>query len=70
MVLGLVGLVVCLVPVLGLAVSIVGIALGSIGLKSERHGHATAGLVLSILDLIGSIAWAVIGGLASLGAFL
>ncbi len=72
LVLGIIGLVACAVPILGFPITIIGIILGGIGLKSQKHGQAVAGLVMSILGLIGSIVWAVIGaviGLATFGAF-
>jgi len=62
LVLGIVGLVLCWVPLLGLAASIVGLILGIKGQRSTGKGMAIAGIVLSSIGLFISaiifIAWA------------
>jgi hypothetical protein len=52
LILGVVGLIACLLPIMGGLITITGLMLGAIGLKSEKPGIAIAGMVLSILGLI------------------
>lgn len=61
LVLGLVGIVAWLVPLLGVIVTAMGIITGVIGRKSTKRGQATAGLVLSIIFLAVSILWWILG---------
>ena len=55
LVLGLVGLIAWCLPLIGFPVSIVGIVMGSRGMKSDKRGMATAGLVLSIICLAATL---------------
>ncbi|HKV59918.1 MAG TPA: hypothetical protein VJO32_16625 [Ktedonobacteraceae bacterium] len=53
MVLGIIGVITFWFPFVGLAVSIVGLALSSVGMKRfEGKGFAVAGLVLSIIGVV------------------
>jgi len=54
LILGIVSLFAWLLAVIGFPVSIAGIILNTIGLKSQKRGWAVAGLVMSILGLIGT----------------
>jgi serine/threonine protein kinase len=65
-ILGLTGLVVWVVPVLGLPVTLIGLIFGIQGLRGRRKILATVGLVLSIIGLTATIANSAIG--AYLGA--
>jgi hypothetical protein len=60
-VLGLVGLVAWLVPILGLADGIVGIIMSVKGLKSEKRTFALIGLILSIVGIVASIVFWIYG---------
>jgi len=61
MVLGIVGLVTWLLPIIGLPISINGLILGVFALKSKNSGKATAGIVLSVIGLVFATANAAIG---------
>ncbi len=63
-VLGIVSLFASFIPLFGLPCSIVGIVMGSKGMKSSKKTLATIGLVLSIIGIIATIAWMIIGGIA------
>ena len=53
MVLGIIGVIMFWFPFVGLAVSIIGLALSSVGMKRfEGKGFAVAGLVLSIIGVV------------------
>jgi hypothetical protein len=53
LVLGIIGVVTCWIPFIGLVVSIVGLVLASIGMKRiDSKGLAIAGLVLSIIGVV------------------
>jgi hypothetical protein len=52
LVLGCVGLVAWCCPLLGLAITVPGLILGIIALKSDRRGMALAGIVLCSLGLV------------------
>lgn len=66
LVLGLIGLLAWLLPIVGLPVTIVGVVMGAKGRNSSNRGVAVAGLVLSIIGLILTVINAAIG--AYLGA--
>lgn len=66
LVLGIVGMLFWLLPILGLPVTVVGVAMGVKGREGSRRGMATAGLVLSIIGLVLTVINAAIG--AYLGA--
>ena len=61
LVLGLVGLFAWLLPVLGLPITIVGLIMGVLGMKSDNRGMAVAGVVLNIIFLLACIINASIG---------
>lgn len=52
LVLGIVGLLLWLCPLIGLPVTVLGIIFGSVGINSAGRGMAIAGLVMSIIGLI------------------
>lgn len=55
LVLGIVGLIAWILPLVGFPVTIVGLVMGVSGRKSEKKGMATAGMVLSIIALVACI---------------
>ncbi len=63
MVLGIIGIFAWFLPFIGYPVTIVGIILSTIGLKSDKKGMAITGLVLSIIFLIATIINSVIGAM-------
>ena len=67
MVLGIVGLLAWLLPIIGLPITIVGLVLGVKGRRSDLRGMATAGFVLSIIGLTFTVINATVG--AVLGFF-
>lgn len=55
MVCGIIGLVLCWVPIIGLILSIVALALGAKGRKTlplDKRGMATAGFVMGIIGMV------------------
>lgn len=52
LVLGIIGLIAWLLPLVGFPVTIVGLIMGVNGRNSEKKGMATAGMVLSIIGLV------------------
>jgi hypothetical protein len=72
LVLGLVGLGIACVPVVGVLLGLIGIALGMKGKESSRNpGIATAGIVLNVICLLLSLAVTLlflVGGCASGGS--
>lgn len=69
LVLGIIGLFAWFIPLFGAPITIVGLILGVMGQKSEKKGMATAGIVLSILGLIGTIINGIAGVIIGLSAF-
>jgi hypothetical protein len=65
-VLGLIGLLAWIIPIIGLPVTITGLVFGMRALKREDVGLAIAGITLSSLGLVLSVANATLG--AYLGA--
>lgn len=61
LVLGIIGLVAWLLPIIGAPVNIAGILVSVKKLKSEKSGLSKAGLVLSIIGLILTIANSALG---------
>lgn len=61
LVLGIVGLFAWLIPLIGFPVTIVGLILGVLGMKSENRGMAIAGVVLNIIFLVVTIVNSAIG---------
>jgi len=51
LVLGIVGLLAWLLPLIGLPVNVIGIVLGALGRRGPSKGTATAGLVCSVIGL-------------------
>jgi hypothetical protein len=65
MVLGIVAGVMAFVPIIGLIAFVLAplaIIFGALGRKSSKSGQATAGLVLGVIALAISVAWAVMFG--------
>ncbi len=65
-VLGIIGLVTWIVPLLGFPITIIGLVLASLSLNRGQKGKAVVGLVLCILGLVATIINSAIG--AYLGA--
>lgn len=55
LVLGIIGLIAWFIPLFGAPVTIVGVILGILGLKSQKPGMAITGLVMSSIGLIATI---------------
>jgi hypothetical protein len=55
LVLGIVGIIAWIIPILGLPITIVGLVLGCKGRKSIRKKVAASGIILSIIGLVLSI---------------
>jgi hypothetical protein len=66
MVLGIVGVFAAILPLLGLPVNVVGLVMGILGIKSEKKGMAKAGVILSSIGLVLTIANAVAGAIIAL----
>lgn len=68
-VLGLIGIIAWIIPIIGLPVGICGIVFSSLGLESSKRKKAIIGLTLSIiftiLALFNGVIGAVLGGLRS-----
>ena len=62
-ILGLISIVAWLVPLFGVPVTIVGLVLSILGVKSSRKKMAIAGIILSAIFLIATIINAVIGAM-------
>lgn len=60
-VLGLVGLIAWIIPLFGYPVTIVGLSLGCVARKNEKNGFSLAGIILSIITLILTLANSIIG---------
>jgi len=61
LILGIIGLIGFLVPVIGVPITIVGLVLGVKGYKSSKKGLATAGIVLCIIGMFTTVAIVSIG---------
>ena len=61
MVLGMVGIVAWVIPLIGFPITIVGLVLGIVGLRKDGKGFAIAGLVLSTIFLVLTTANSAIG---------
>ena len=66
MILGIIGLLAWILPLIGAPVTITAIVLGIRGLKSEKSGMAIAGIVMGVTGLVLTVINAAIG--AYLGA--
>ncbi len=62
LVLGIIGMIAWIMPLIGAPVTIIGLIFGIKGLKSLKRGIAIAGIVLSIIGLLATIVNASIGG--------
>ena len=68
LVLGIISLITWLLPLFGFPVAIVGVVMGFYGMKSEKKNRGVAGLVLSIIGLVCTVANAAIGAyMAAMG---
>ena len=68
LVLGIIGLFAWIIPLVGFPVTIVGIVMGGIGMKSQHPGMAIGGLVMSIIGLIATVINAFLGALMAIQA--
>jgi hypothetical protein len=66
LILGVASLCAWFFPICGFPVSIVGIILGALSLGSSRRGIAIAGLILAIVGLLLSLAYAAFGAIVGL----
>lgn len=66
-VLGLVGLIAWLLPLVGYPVTIVGLVLGCIARKTEKNGFNLTGIILSIITLILTLGNSCLGVILTLG---
>lgn len=62
-VLGLVSIIAWIIPLFGIPVSVIGIIMSALGIKSEKKTKAIVGLVFSIIFLIATIINAVYGAM-------
>lgn len=67
-VLGLVGLIAWLLPLVGYPVTIVGIILGCLARKTEKNGFNLAGIILSIIALVLTLGNSCLGVIMVLGS--
>jgi len=67
LIVGLVCIVAWLIPIIGVALSITAIGLGTKGLKSEKKGMAIAGLILGGLFLVASVINWIVGAMQAIG---
>lgn len=61
LVLGIIGLIAWLLPIIGYPVTIVGLVLGIKSVKSEKRGMAIAGIVMSSIGLVLSLVNSILG---------
>jgi len=61
LVLGIIAIPGAIIPIIGLPIGIVGLIMGILGRKSSRKGIAIAGIVLSAIALLLSVANAALG---------
>lgn len=61
LVLGIIGLIAWLLPLVGYPVTIVGVVMGAFGIKSEKKSFGTAELIMSIIGLVLTVANSAIG---------
>lgn len=66
LVLGIVSILTWLFPIAGYITTIIAIVLGVKGRKSEKHGMATAGMVLGIIFLVITFINSILGVLLAL----
>ena len=69
LVLGIIGLFAWFIPLFGAPITIIGLIMGILGQKSQKKGMATAGLIMSILGLVGTIINGIAGLIIGLSAF-
>ncbi len=61
MILGIIGLIAWIIPLIGGPVAITALILGILGLQSEKSGMAIGGIVMSIISLVLTAINAIIG---------
>ena len=61
LVLGIIGLIACIIPIIGMPITIVGLVLGIKSRNSKNRGLAIAGIVLCIIGLLVTVINASIG---------
>lgn len=61
LVIGISGLIAWILPALGYLVNIVGIIMGTMGIKSEKRNIAIAGIILSVIGLMFTLGNSVYG---------
>ncbi len=66
-ILGIVDTVAWLLPIIGIPVSIVGLILGILGIKSTKRWMAVVGIILSSIFLVAAIINVIIGALNKFG---
>lgn len=66
-ILGIVDAMAWLLPIIGIPVSIVGLILGILGIKSTKRWMAVVGIILSSIFLVAAIINVIIGALNKLG---
>ncbi len=62
-VLGIMGLIAWFIPIIGLPLTLVGIIMGLLGLKSYRRKAAITGTILSSVGFLASLVNAILGAL-------
>lgn len=67
-ILGLVGLIAWLLPLVGYPVTIVGLILGCLARKKEKNGFNLTGIILSIITLILTLGNSCLGVIMVLGS--
>ena len=70
LVLGLVGIVAWIIPLIGFPVTIVGLILGIVGRNCEKKGLAVAGIVLSAIFLAVTLFNSILGAIIGINAVL
>ncbi len=70
LVLGIIGMFAWFIPLCGFPISVVGLILGILGVKSEKHGLAVAGIVLASISLALTILNAIFGALIGINNYL
>lgn len=61
LVLGIVGIVACCIPIIGIPVNVTGLILGIVGMKKGGRGMAIAGIILCSIFLVLTIANSALG---------
>ena len=61
LVLGLIGVLAWIIPLIGYPVTIIGFILGIVGYNKDKSGTAIAGIILSVLFFIATIISSILG---------